>query len=497
MQYIPFTTSTQPTNPYGSQGSTPTDYVNQFMNTYGNLSDALAGKTYTPYNVGNAGQGIYNFGNAGQGMFDPNSTTLAGYNLSNIGTGTYDASKSPLANYNIGGAGMGMFDVGSTALAGYNMGDSGKGQYTSDLLNQYATMVSKNMSNPDTSLAMGLARDQISGNENVARQALFDQNAGWGRGSGIAQSQMNQLNSSLAGQKSDAQRQIAIQTQQDAMNAAQNLEAMRGTQFEQSKARDLQSAIAQGDVYKVLASLQGTAFDQSKNRDLANAVAQGDINKANAIIQQSAYESGQGRQQQGAIAQGNIYGQLAGLQSNAYSDAMSRALQGAQLGSNNYNDSMARALQAAGLNSSNYNNAQGLQSGNYNTQAGMLSPLSNMLQAGMSSSGAGGGTTGNTLGSGMGGYGGGMGNNAPVGSPEWLANTTGANQPPKTAPINQGISSGQLMTTLSNSNMSVADQNYYMSLIRQAGNDPTKLEELYRGILEANKSHFGSSRSRR
>lgn len=286
------------------------NYVNDFSNYYNDLMNKLSGMAGNQQGYTNAGLGQYGIGNVGQGQYNP------------------------------GSAGLGMFDYNSTPLADYKINDTWN-PYNSDVLNQLAGRISSNLQNPNASLAMGLARDQIQGQGLGARQQLTDSFAGLGgRGQGPAQAQMAQLNNTLNQQQSDAYRKIAMDTERNAITDAQALEAMRGGLYNDAQNRALQGQIAQGDIYKNLANIGLQSFEGARGGALANA----------------------------------------GMSQSAFEDAMRRQLQGAELGANTFENARQRELQNAQMNNSIYS-----QNSNNNAQiagymAGLLPNMADFLK---------------------------------------------------------------------------------------------------------------------
>lgn len=266
---------------------TAPNYLNDFTGSYNNLMSKLYGMTQNQQQSTNAGLGQYNVGDAGLGMFDYQNSPLANYKISNIGENV------------------------------------GTGLYNSDLLNQLAGRVSSNLSNPDASLAMGLARDQIQQGQGLgARQQLTDSFAGLGgRGQGPAQAQMAQLGNTLNQQQSDAYRNIAMDTEKNAIAQAQALEGMRGGFYENQQGNQLQNAalnqqgqIAQGDLYKNLANIGLQSFEGARGGELQGATLGADtFNQArqrellNAQLNNTIY---QGNSSNNAAIAGSMAGML-------------------------------------------------------------------------------------------------------------------------------------------------------------------------------------------
>ena len=169
----------------------------------------------------------------------------------------YNQNRNDLTNLlgqwngtNAGNAGLGMYDLGN----------AGMGLYDSALLGNLTNRVNTNLTNPNASLAMGLAKDQMAGSELGQRQALADRFAGWGRGSGIRQAAESGLNRDINKTASDTYRQIAMDTEKQAIADAQALEGMKGGFMENALARELQNRTTQGGFY-----------DTAKARELQNA----------------------------------------------------------------------------------------------------------------------------------------------------------------------------------------------------------------------------------
>lgn len=312
----------QPTQQHAARGSFDStlqrmanvqapNYVNEFSNYYNDLMNKLSGLTGNQQGYSNAGLGQYNVGTAGQGQ------------------------------YNVGNSGLGMFDYNNTPLASYNMLNSGQGTYNSDLLNQLAGRVSTNLATPDASLAMGLARDQYQGQGLAQRQQLADSLAGMGgRGQGPAQQQLAQLNNSINQQQSDAYRKIAMDTERNAITDAQALEAMRGGFYDTGKARELQAALGQGDIYKTLANIGLQSFEGARGGELSNEQ----------------------------------------MRQRAFEDARARELQGANLGADSFNQARQRELQNAQLNNSIYSQNSQNNAAIAAAMAGLLPNMADFLK---------------------------------------------------------------------------------------------------------------------
>lgn len=151
---------------------------------------------------------------------------------------------------NIGQAGLGMYDLGN----------AGMGQYGSQLLGDLTNRVSSNLADPNASLAMGMAKDRMAGSELSQRQGLADRFAGWGRGSGIRQAAEAGLTRDMGKTAADTYRQIAMDTEKEAIANAMGLEGMKGGFYENAMGRELQNRMGQGGFY-----------DTSKTRELQNA----------------------------------------------------------------------------------------------------------------------------------------------------------------------------------------------------------------------------------
>jgi hypothetical protein len=326
------------------------NYMNDFTSSYNDLMNKLYGMAQGGQQPTNAGLGQYNIGKAGQGQYDIGNAGLGQYNVGNAGLGMFDYQNSPLANYKINQVG----------------GDVGTGLYGSDLLNQLAGRVSSNLTNPNASLAMGLARDQIQGQGLGARQQLTDSFAGLGgRGQGPAQAQMAQLGNTLNQQQSDAYRNIAMDTEKRAIEQAQALEQMRGGFYDTQQGNQLQNAalnqqgqIAQGDIYKNLANIGLQSFEGARGGQLSNAQ-----------LGNTAYSDAQSRALQNA-----------GMNQSGFENSMSRQLQGATLGADTFNQARQRELQNAQLNNSIYQGNSANNSAIAGSMAGLLPSMANMLQ---------------------------------------------------------------------------------------------------------------------
>lgn len=107
-------------------------------------------------------------------------------------------------------------------------GDMSKGVYNSDLLNRLTSRITSNLENPDASQAMGLAQDRMAGSDRAAREQLSDQQAGWGRSSGVYNELMKSLEGDLAKNRADTYRQIGMDTERNAITDAAGLEKMKG-----------------------------------------------------------------------------------------------------------------------------------------------------------------------------------------------------------------------------------------------------------------------------
>lgn len=310
------------------------NYLDNFMQSYNNIMNGLnTGQT-------NAGLGQFNIGNAGLGQSG----------VGNAGLGQYD----------VGNAGMGMYDVGNSGLGTYDVGNAGTGQYTSDLLNNLASQVNTNLTNPNAGMAMGLAKDRISNAGLTAKRDLANQLASTGsmRNSGASNARMDQLLRDMARNESDQYRQIGLDTAKQATQDALATENLRGGFFENARGRELQNA-----------GLGLSAYEGGKGRELQNAG-----------LGQQSYADAMNRALQNA-----------GLGQQSYADAMNRELQNAGMNQQGFENSKNRELQNIGLRSDTYSNAMARElqnaglnqqgSNNYNqTLTSMLPALANMLQ---------------------------------------------------------------------------------------------------------------------
>ncbi len=138
---------------------------------------------------------------------------------------------------------------GKAGLGMYDLGNAGMGKYDSDLLNKLSSRISSNLTNPNASLAMGMAKDQMAGSELSQRQGLADRFAGWGRGSGIRQAAESGLTRDMGRTSADTYRQIAMDTERDAIANAAGLEGMKGGFYNDAMARELQNRMGQGGFY--------------------------------------------------------------------------------------------------------------------------------------------------------------------------------------------------------------------------------------------------------
>jgi len=332
----------QLTNPfyntmYDLAAKSAPNYLSKFKTDYENMIDTLksiAGAN----NIGNLGLGMFDIGNAGLGAYDIGNAGLGAYDIGNAGLGMYDIGKAGLGMYDVGDAGLGMFDVSQLGLDRLSsvLQGAGLGQYSSELLNEVANRALSNLRNPDASIAMGLAKDRISGANLAAEQSLMDELASrGGLRSGANIAQLNQLKNELAKQQSDAYRQIALDVERKAIEDALSTEQLRGGFFENAKSRELENAKNQMALNEYIGNTALSAFEGAKGRELENTRL-GSSNYSDAMAR--ALEN-------------------AKLGSSNYSDAMARALENAKLGSSNYSDAMARALENAKLGSSNYSDA--------------------------------------------------------------------------------------------------------------------------------------------
>jgi hypothetical protein len=347
---------------------TAPNYVNEFSSYYNDLMNKLFGMTQGQQGSTNAGLGQYDMGRAGQGQYNVGEAGLGQYNVGDAGLGMFDYQNTPLAGYNVQNSGQGTYDL---------PGDVGTGAYNSNLMDKLTGRVTSNLTNPNASLAMGLARDQIQGQGIGARQQLSDSFAGLGgRGQGPAQAQMAQLGNSLNQQQSDAYRNIAMDTERNAIGDAQNLEQMKGGFFNDAQGRQLQNA-----------GLGMQAFESGKGRELQAALGQGDIYKNLANIGLQSFEGARGGQLSNAQLGSSAYSdaqsralQNAGMGQSSYQDAMNRQLQGATLGADTFNQARQRELANAQLNNSIYQGNAGNSSAIAAAMAGLLPNMSQFLQ---------------------------------------------------------------------------------------------------------------------
>ena len=253
--------------------------------------------------------------------------------------------------YNVGTAGIGQWNM-PDYLANLNIGQAGMGGYSSDLLNQLGSTYQQMLTNPNESIAMGLARDRITGAGQASQQSLADMIGGMGtRGSGVAAAQQQALNTSLAQQQANAYRDIGLASQQQALTGSQNLEQLRGGLYEQEKMRELQNMDQQLRLQVSKGQLSQEAYENAMQRELANAG-----------LGQTGYENAMSRQLQGA-----------GMQGGFYENAQNRSQQA-------FEDWQRRQLANAGLGLQAYNQNQGNLQNYYGMFPGMLGQLSNMMQ---------------------------------------------------------------------------------------------------------------------
>lgn len=123
--------------------------------------------------------------------------------------------------------------------------NAGLGLYDSALLGKLTDRITSDLTNPNASIEMGLARDRITGSGNAARQGLSGTMAGYGAGtrlSGPGMAMQGQLDRDIMKSESDAYRTIASDVARRVIADAMGLESMKGGFYESSKGRELANA---------------------------------------------------------------------------------------------------------------------------------------------------------------------------------------------------------------------------------------------------------------
>lgn len=124
-------------------------------------------------------------------------------------------------------------------FSGFNWdgGGAGTGLYGSALLDQLAGRLSSNMANPETSLEMGLLKDQFAGQRATAQQQLNDRYAGYGRGAGPQAAQQLALEDTMNRNESGAKRQMLSDLLQQTIANSLGLEGLRSGNYNDQQHR--------------------------------------------------------------------------------------------------------------------------------------------------------------------------------------------------------------------------------------------------------------------
>ena len=153
----------------------------------------------------------------------------------------------------------------------FSSGGAGTGLYGSDLLDKLSGRVSGDLSNPETSLGMGLLKDQFSGQRKTAQQSLNDRYAGYGRGNGVQAAQQLALEDQMNKSESSNKRQMLSDILQQSIGNAMGLEGMKGGFYNDQQHRMGDQAQWQGNLQAGLLGnlasfLQGNSGQTASNQ---------------------------------------------------------------------------------------------------------------------------------------------------------------------------------------------------------------------------------------
>ncbi len=173
-----------------------------------------------------------------------------GYAWGQLSNPDYWQADMPTNYYNQFENYFGNYWGGMQPYGQYNVGQAGVGMYNSDLLGLTEGEITQNLTDPNAGIAMGLAKDQIRGAGMAAQQGLANQLAATGRGGTFATAIQAQQGRDIAKTESEQYRNIALQTQEKAVQEAMQFEAMRGGFYNDAMARQLQNASLALDAWK-------------------------------------------------------------------------------------------------------------------------------------------------------------------------------------------------------------------------------------------------------